>query len=342
MTQLFRKYNPVLLVMIFVLSACGTNNTATQQGALVPTRADTSTPTATYTPSNTPTPTYTFTPSPTLTDTPTPTPTETFTPLPTFTLSPTPIPTNTPTITPSPTPTVPTVDIGDVLSFTVNGTISSLDWRVRYTFEGSSGDSISVEMNTDSARLDPLLVILDANGTRIAENDDIVEGTDNAGILNFVLLNDGIYTILATRRGEEDSPYIGDYQLNFLRLPANYYDPNTGIFLMPIEVNTDEIGEINDSEPFQSYIFEGSAGDIISIEMTRASGNLDAYLILVNRQTQEIVAQNDDDERSDTTNAYIANVTLPQEGEYIVLATRYQGIDGNSAGEFILRISTTE
>lgn len=330
MTQLVRKYNPVLVVMIFVLSACGTNGTATQQGALVPTRANTSTPTMTYTPSNTPTATHTFTPSPTATNTSTPTV------LPTFTESPTPIPTNTPS------PTVPTVGIGDELSFTVNGTISTVDWRVRYTFAGSSGDSISVEMNTDSARLDPLLIILDANGTRIAENDDIADGSDNAGILNFVLQSDGMYTILATRRGEADSPYIGDYQLNFLRLPASYYDPDTGIFLMPIEVNTDEIGEINDSEPFQSYIFEGSAGDIVSIEMTRASGNLDPYLILVNRQTQEIIAQNDDDERSDTTNAYIAEVTLPLEGEYIVLATRYQGIDGNSAGEFILRISISE
>ena len=82
---------------------------------------------------------------------------------------------------------------------------------------------------------------------------------------------------------------------------------------MPIDLNTDEIGAINDGEPFQSYIFEGNAGDVISIEMSRASGNLDPYLILVNRQTQEIVAQNDDDERSETVNAYIGDVTLPQQ-----------------------------
>ena len=161
------------------------------------------------------------------------------------------------------------------------------------------------------------------------------------GILNFVLATDGNYTVIASRRGEDDSPYIGDYQLSFLRLPANYYDPATGIFLMPIDLNTDEIGmQLTDNEPFQSYIFEGDADAVISIEMSRASGNLDPYLILVNRQTQEIVAQNDDDERSETVNAYIGDVTLPQQGEYIILATRYQGIDGNSAGEFILRVST--
>ncbi len=310
------KYHFVFFAMIFVLAACGTNSAPALDGAIVPTRAATSSPTATLIPSNTPTATLTLTPTETV------------------------IPSETPTFAPTATPTVPPVAIGEELSFAVNGSISTLDWQVEHTFTGNAGDSISIEMNTDSARLDPLLILLDENGTRLAENDDVNEDTDNAGILNFVLATDGNYTVIASRRGEDDSPYIGDYQLSFLRLPANYYDPATGIFLMPIDLNTDEIGAINDNEPFQSYIFEGDADAVISIEMSRASGNLDPYLILVNRQTQEIVAQNDDDERSETVNAYIGDVTLPQQGEYIILATRYQGIDGNSAGEFILRVST--
>lgn len=312
----FSKYHFMFFLLIFVLTACGTNSTQVLDGAVVPTRAVTASPTATLIPSNTPTATLTLTATVTI------------------------IPSETATFAPTATPTTPPIEIGNELSFTINGSITTLDWQIRHTFTGNVGDSINIEMNTDSARLDPLLVLLDANGTRLAENDDVSEDTDNAGILSFVLTVDGNYTVLASRRGEDDSPYIGDYQLNFLRLPANYYDPETGISLMPIDLNTDEIGAISNDEPFQSYIFQGNTGDVITLEMSRASGNLDPYLILVNRQTREIISQNDDHEGSETVNAYLNNVTLPEQGEYIILATRYQGVDGNSTGEFILRIST--
>lgn len=316
MRLLFSKYHFVFFVMIFVLTACGTNSAPALDGAIVPSRAVTASPTVTPVPSNTATATLTLTATATI------------------------IPSATPTFAPTATSTILPVEIGEELSFTVNGTITTIDWQVRHTFAGNAGDSINIEMNTDSARLDPLLVLLDENGTRLAENDDVSEDTDNAGILSFVLTVDGNYTVLASRRGEEDSPYIGDYQLNFLRLPANYYDPATGVSLMPIDLNTDVIGTISSDEPFQSYIFRGNTGDVISLEMNRASGNLDPYLILVNRQTREIISQNDDATDSDTVNASLSNVTLPTQGEYIILATRYQGIDGNSTGEFILRIST--
>ena len=190
------KYHFVFFAMIFVLVACSTNSAPVLDGAIVPTRAATSSPTATLLPSNTPTATLTLTPTETI------------------------IPSETPTFAPTATPTVPPVAIGEELSFTINGSISNLDWQVEHTFTGNAGDSISIEMKTDSARLDPLLILLDENGTRLAENDDVNEDTDNAGILNFVLASDGNYTVIASRRGEDDSPYIGDYQLNFLRPPC--------------------------------------------------------------------------------------------------------------------------
>lgn len=312
MAQLFQKSLFIAVILLAVLSACSPTTEPTLSGAIVPTRI------ATGTPTNTPTATATFTPSPTFT------------------------PSNTPTITPSPTRSIITVDIGDAFSFTDNDTLTVDDWRIQYTFVGNQGDSITVEMNTDSSRLDPLLVLVDEQGNRRIENDDATEGNDNAAIMNYVLGDDGIYTILATRRGEANSPYVGDYQLTFLRLPSNYYDPQSGISLMPIDFNTDETGSISSDSPFQSYIFTADLGDVVSIEMTRASGNLDPYLVLVNRQTRQILAENDDDTRSDTTNAFVDAVTIPEAGEYIVIATRYQGIDGNSSGDFVLRISTQE
>jgi hypothetical protein len=298
---LARKTGIFFLISTLMLSACQSAE-PTQAGAVVPTRRATSV--ATETSTITPTATATNTPTPTLT----------------------------------PTREIPSEEIGSDYSFENNGTNSAADWRVRYIFAAEAGDSISVEMTSDSPRLDPMLILEDATGNRVFVNDDAVEGNDNAAIVRYVIEADGIYTLIATRRGEEDSPYIGDYQLSFLRLPSSYYDPATGISLLPIDANSNVTGEITEISFFTAYIFTGNTGDNISVEMSRVSGNLDTYLILVNRRTRAILAENDDDERSDTTNSYISDFTLPENGEYIVLASRYQGVDGVSLGEFSLQV----
>lgn len=294
-----------ILILIFSLSACQSSDSALQ-GAVVPTRIATGTPTQTATP--TPTATATNTPTPTLT----------------------------------PTAVIPSVEIGSVFSFETTGTLNASDWRVRYIFDADAGDVISVQMNTDSPRLDPLIILENEAGERLTVNDDAVEGVDNAAILNYVIENDGTYALVASRRGEEDSPYIGDYEISYLRLPASYYDPATGISLRPIEANQEANGEISDEAFFVAYVFTGNTGDVVSVEMNRVSGNLDAYLILVNRRTRTIIAENDDDERDETTNAYLSEISLPENGEYLVLATRYQGADGLSTGEFSLQVIREE
>jgi hypothetical protein len=302
---LARKTGIFILIAILMLSACQSAE-PTLRGAVVPTRRPSATPT----------------------ETPAATATETAT--------------NTPTATMTPTEVIPSVEIGSAFSFENNGTISASEWRVRYIFAADAGDSISVEMKTDSPRLDPMLILENATGERVLVNDDSIEGSDDAAIVSYVIEEDGIYTLVATRRGEEDSPYIGDYQLSFLRLPSSYYDPATGISLLPIELDRSITGEITETSFFTAYIFTGNTGDRVSVEMNRVSGNLDTYLILVNRRTRAILAENDDDERNETSNSYISDFTLPENGEYIVLASRYQGADGVSLGEYSLQVLREE
>lgn len=305
----------VLFIVIgsVILAACQDQATPTLQGAIVPTRA------ATRTPTTTPTITPTLTPSST----------------------PTIVPSSTPTLTPIPTRVIPTIEIGDTLSFSTEGTITVDDWRVYYTFYGNQGDAVTVEMTTDSARFDPLLILLDSNDNRLVENDDWDETTDNAAIVNHVLESDGVYTLVATRRGEEDSPYVGAYQLDFLHLPATYYDLATGLTLIPIEYDQEQRDTVTDDDFFQAYIFTARAEDTVTIAMTSLSGDLDPYLVLINRQTRQIVASNDD-VTVQTVDAQLTRVTLPQDGEYIILATRYQGADGVSSGEFMLTMVEPE
>lgn len=338
-----------LLVMVSILTACdiGAPEASPTGGALIPTRiaTNTATPTATHTA----TATYTATHTATATRTPTHTATNTFTPTNTLThtatrtpthtatntLTPSNTPTATPTFTPSytPTPPIASFSIGDELNFSANSSIDNVNWRIHYEFTAEANDVVTIEMTTNSRAFDPFLALRDENGERLIENDDARDDTDNAAIRDFEIPADGTYTIVATRRGGLDSPYVGEFRISFQRVP--------GILrgFVPIDVDTAKTSTITDDQFFVGYVFQGNAGDVVYIEMIANSDDLDPYLVLVNFETQEVVAENDDDSRDGTLNAYIDGVELPSNGLYIILATRYQGEDGLSVGEFSIQLT---
>ena len=365
-----------LIIMLLILTACDANGLQATPtgGALIPTRiptlvytptpentatpsntptntataSDTPTNTATLTPSetatasDTPTNTATLTPSETATASDTPTNTATLTPsntptdTPTSTPSDTPTPTNTFTPSPTPTPQIVVIDMADEFNFVGNGTIDNVNWRIEYTFTAKANDVVTITMRTDDPKFDPFLILLNPNGELLIENDDARAETDNAVIRDFEILEDGTYTIIATRRGLADSPYVGAFRLEFDRRP--------GILrgFVPITFDTAKTSSISDEQFFVGYVFVGDEGDTVNITMDTISGDLDPYLVLVNFDTQEEIASNDDNLNEETMNAYLEAVTLPASGVYIILATRYQGADGLSSGEFSILLSNAE
>lgn len=318
--------------LVAILTACDINSsvtpTATLRGAIVPSRIPTETPT--NTPTQTPTATLTLIPS--------------NTPMPTLTNTPeataTPTATSTPTNTPTPLP--PAYNIGSQLSYAAVDTISDQQPLVEYVFSGDEGDVISISVNGTSGFLDPFVYVIDTSNVRIAENDDVADGDYNAAIEAFTLPATGTYRIAVTRFRENIGPTIGSFELRFVRQSAANIDIASGISLVNIEYDTNVSGRVDDETPFMSYIFSGTAGDNITVEMAKVSGNLDPYIILIQRDTQEILSEIDDDPRGGTFNAYLDDITLPEDGNYIVLATRYQGIEGTTMGEFIVRVSLNE
>lgn len=319
------------LIILLMLSACdssGSNSTPTQRGAVVPTRM------ATSTPSDTPTATDTLTPShtPTATDTATPehSPTPSLTPTPSVTPSP----------TPSPTPEAPRIAIGGEVRFSATNTISNAQPRVLYEFTADEGDVVSVQMNATTRFLDPFVAIDGSSGARLIENDDAeTGGTINAAIRNFVIPASGAYAVVATRYREHAGPSAGDFELTYIRQSGSNFDPVSGIELLPLNLNENATGTISQEQAFVAYVFAGSAGDNLTIAAGRTSGDLDPYVLLIDRSSRAVLAENDDDPRGDTTNAYVENVTLPATGDYIVIVTRYQGAEGSTTGEYILNVS---
>lgn len=94
-------------------------------------------------------------------------------------------------------------------------------------------------------------------------------------------------------------------------------------------------GEINVVNPFDVYVFEGRAGDIISIDM-QAIGTLDTQLFLISPLGQELAAN--DDASEGTTNSLISDILLTQDGTYVVVATRFGAVYGGTSGGYSLNL----
>lgn len=90
---------------------------------------------------------------------------------------------------------------------------------------------------------------------------------------------------------------------------------------------------LGSGEFYDSYTFQGSAGDGVTIEMT--STQVDTYLILTGPNGFQV----DNDDGGDGTNSRL-EAALPADGEYSVLATTYA--PGETGGyEVVLREGTT-
>jgi uncharacterized protein YraI len=88
------------------------------------------------------------------------------------------------------------------------------------------------------------------------------------------------------------------------------------------------------------YTFEAIAGDIVDIHMTRDSGDLDPQIIVLDANGQEI-ARNDDLSGEETRDATIEGLTIPEDGIYTIVATRYQENIGLTEGDYSLTLEKT-
>jgi len=95
---------------------------------------------------------------------------------------------------------------------TVTGTITNSAPAQVYSFEATSGMTVSIDMPALNGSLDSYLVLLGPDNTPLVSNDDRDEATADAGI-DRNLTVDGTYTIIATRYGLTIGGTEGDFNL---------------------------------------------------------------------------------------------------------------------------------
>jgi hypothetical protein len=77
---------------------------------------------------------------------------------------------------------------------------------------------------------------------------------------------------------------------------------------------------------------------VINVALNNTSGTLDPLLFLIGPSGVSI-ATNDDAVAGENTNSLIANLTLPADGQYIIIATHFGGLYGGTTGAYQLTLT---
>jgi thiol-disulfide isomerase/thioredoxin len=229
----------------------------------------------------------------------------------------------------------------------MSGTITGQDTQRAYRYEGHAGEEITVNLVASAgSTLDPYVVLLNADGTHLAENDDIDPGENQNSALTATLPEDGPYIIVATRFLEAEGFTAGGYRL--LVMSANVASaepsepqqqppppPQPGVTLSYGETVS---GTLDDTHYEDRWTFAGQHGDLIRLVMNRTVdelGGLDGYMILEGPDGATLIEV---DDYGNSVMPTLDQFELPADGVFTVVATRFGFANGFSAGEYTLTL----
>jgi thiol-disulfide isomerase/thioredoxin len=136
------------------------------------------------------------------------------------------------------------------------------------------------------------------------------------------------------------APKEGSIDVDSVEVPelVATLDPVDAASATPIVYFQQVAGDITDEQWQDVYSFEGSAGDEVTIDMNSTEGDFDAYLVLFGPDGERI-AENDDGPNPPYSQIV---TTLPENGTYILVATRFLERDGFTQGGYNLVVANGE
>ncbi|MBL8130343.1 MAG: PPC domain-containing protein [Anaerolineae bacterium] len=213
----------------------------------------------------------------------------------------------------------------------LHGQVNDTQPRGVFTFDGLRGDVISLTMLVTSGDLEALLLLFDSGG-HLIDLPDEAPGRD-VRISSFILPTSAVYSVVVTRFGDRLGTTSGAFTLTLERVGVSSQQGSV------LRYGDSVYNTIDDGAPRIFYSFQAARGDIISVQMQRASGDLDPTIQIVNSRS-EVIAENDD--RPGSTDAAVSGYTVRDDGVYVIVASRYGEEAGESQGAFVLTLSTGE
>lgn len=139
------------------------------------------------------------------------------------------------------------------------GEITNSTFELEYVFAGQAGDIVVIEIAGDaesySDAIEPMLFVIDPNGTQIIESEDGLPL--KIATVSLVLPEDGAYTIIATREDGRSGEDEGNFILRLMQPQA----------LLPGEVIE---GRVDGETGNQYYVVVGEEAPTIHFRMNTA------------------------------------------------------------------------
>jgi len=204
-----------------------------------------------------------------------------------------------------------------------------------HEFQGQAGQTVAISV--ESSAFDPYVLLWNSRNQRIGENDD-ASSEDLNSLLTIRLPYTGTYQVVANAL---DSSGQGRYQLTIRTdqaiaprgaVPQTENPQATNGFILWKEATLDQNSPVleSDGSAYQTYDFQGRAGQSISIDLT--SGAFDTYLILLNSSGEKI---DENDDISDQSSNSSLTLTLPYTGAYRVVVNAQ---DRSGKGSYLLTV----
>jgi hypothetical protein len=166
--------------------------------------------------------------------------------------------------------------------------------------------------------LDVKVALNDPDGVELTSDDDS-GGDSNALIEGYPLVRAGTYTIIVSSFSGE-----GAYDITITSEPA-----------ASLTIGDTVTGEVAE-DGFQSWVFEGSEGDVLTFtaNRTEATEELDLYIAVLGPDGSTL--DSDDDSGGDL-NPAIEGLPLPTSGIYLIVVASVNG-----EGPFELTVTPAE
>lgn len=230
---------------------------------------------------------------------------------------------------------------GDVVPYgtLLLGELSDAVPELSYRFVGQSGDRVSVRMDALDDTLDPAVQILGPDGLELIRDDD-TGGNLNALIPSYLLTESGEYTLVAARSGGRQGASRGRFELMLGGVPVVQPEQSAEVdgvgpqTALPLEVGQTVAGALDDERAALFYALQLREGTVIQVDMARVGGDLDSYLVLLDTAEALIAV---DDDSGGSQNARLV-FTAPSDGTYFIGATRFEFMNGQTAGDYLLSV----
>jgi hypothetical protein len=220
----------------------------------------------------------------------------------------------------------------------VEGTITNDAFTQDWTFTAAAADRINVRVERLDGNLLPDVSILDNNEQDVAQSYGADDTYAAAEITDYTLPMAGTYTIQVGREDADSGLTTGNYQLAVTALGVGQDHPNNTAVIGPVQFDTPVTGEVTGLHWWNVYAFDAEEGDYIQATLQRTSGTLIPEVWVLDNNGQDVTrGYATDAGDSATTNRY----QLPYTGQYLVVAQRQSGINGDSVGGYELTVSLT-